>query len=115
MLLAVVGACAEGETELYNAAIFRQKECDRIAEMHKALKAMGASVEERPDGLLIRHSRLHGAHLDSRADHRMVMTLSLAGLVAGGQTHISDIECVKKTFHNFVEQMTMLGCEMQKD
>ncbi len=114
MLLAVVGACAEGTTELYDAAICRQKECDRIAEMHKALRAMGADVQERPDGLVIRGSRLHGAHLNSRADHRMVMTLSLAGMVASGQTHISDIECVKKTFPNFIEQMTLLGCEMQK-
>ena len=114
MLLAVVGACAEGETVLTNAEVCRYKECDRIAEMAKALKLMGAGVEERPDGLVIRRSKLRGARLDSRADHRMVMTLSLAGMVAGGQTCITQIECVKKTFPNYVEQMTGLGCEMQK-
>ena len=113
-LLAVVGACAEGETVLTNAAVCRRKECDRIAEMAKALKLMGADVEERPDGLAVRKSRLRAARLNSRADHRMVMTLSLAGIVAGGQTRISDIECVRKTFPNFVEQMSALGCDMQK-
>jgi 3-phosphoshikimate 1-carboxyvinyltransferase len=82
--------------------------------MHKALRAMGADVQEQPDGLILRKSRLHGARLDSRADHRMVMTLSLAGLAASGQTSISDIECVKKTFPSFVEQMSMLGCDMSK-
>lgn len=113
MLLAVVGACAEGETLLTNAEVCRHKECDRIAEMHKALTAMGADVQERPDGLLVRQSRLHGAWLNSRRDHRMVMTLSVAGLLAGGATTITDVECVKKTFPRFVQQMSALGCEME--
>lgn len=113
MLLAVVGAAAEGETVLTNAGMCRHKECDRISEMYKALKAMGADVTEREDGLVIRKSNLHGAHIDSRADHRMVMTMAVAGLLASGQTHISDIECVKKTFPAFVDQMMVLGCELQ--
>jgi 3-phosphoshikimate 1-carboxyvinyltransferase len=114
MLLAVVGACAEGETVLTNAEICRHKECDRIAEMARALRAMGADLEERPDGLVIRRSRLQAAHLDSKADHRMVMTLSLAAMVASGQTTISNVECVAKTFADFVEQMHSVGCEMGK-
>ncbi len=113
MLLAVVGALAEGETVLTNAEICRHKECDRITEMHKALTAMGADVEERPDGLVIRKSELCGAKLDSREDHRMVMTLAVAGLAASGQTIISDVECVKKTFPGFVGQMQGIGCDMQ--
>ena len=114
MLLAVVGACAEGETVLTNAEVCRHKECDRIAEMHKALTAMGVSVQERPDGLVIRKSALRGAELDSRADHRMVMTLAIAALVASGQTSITNIECVKKTFPDFVGQMQGIGCDMRK-
>ena len=113
-LLAVVGACAEGETVLTNAEVARHKECDRISEMYKALRAMGADVQERPDGLVIRHSRLRGANLDSRSDHRMVMTMAVAALAADGGTTISDIECVKKTFPTFIEQMQGLGCDMQK-
>ncbi len=113
-LLAVVGTQAEGQTLLRNAEIARHKECDRITEMHRALKAMGADVEQRPDGLLVRHSRLRGARLDSCADHRMVMTLTVAALAASGSTTISDIECVRKTFPGFVEQMSAIGCEMQR-
>ncbi len=115
MLLAVVGACAEGETVLYNAEVCRHKECDRISEMAKALKAMGADVTEQPDGLIVRRSRLHGAHLESRADHRMVMTLSVAALAAAGSTLITESECVRKTFPAFVEQMAGLGCDMQTE
>jgi 3-phosphoshikimate 1-carboxyvinyltransferase len=109
-----VGACAEGETRLYNAHVARHKECDRIAAMAKALKAMGADCEELPDGLVVRRSDLHSARLDSQGDHRMVMTLALAGMVASGRTIITDIECVKKTFPNFVSQMIDIGCDMQR-
>ena len=113
MLLAVIGARAEGETVLTNAEVCRHKECDRIAEMHKALTTMGVDVEERPDGLVIRHSALRGARIDSRRDHRMVMTLAVAGLVASGQTVITDIDCVKKTFPDFVSQMRRIEADMQ--
>ncbi len=114
MLLAVVGACAEGETVLTNAEICRHKECDRVTAMHQALSAMGADVEERPDGLVVRRSRLRGADLESHADHRMVMTLALAGLVARGRTRVRDVECVKKTFPNFVEQMAGIACDVER-
>jgi 3-phosphoshikimate 1-carboxyvinyltransferase len=112
MLLAVVGALAEGRTELVNAEVARHKECDRIAEMAKALRAMRVEVEERPDGLVIGHSRPHGTRLDSRSDHRMVMTLAVAALAADGPTVISNVECVKKTFPHFVTEMQSIGCEM---
>lgn len=114
MLLAVVGAMAEGETVLTNAEVCRHKECDRISQMHDALKAMGADVQERPDGLVIRKSTLRGASLDSQGDHRMVMTLAVAGLASDGQTLISDVECLKKTFPDFVGQMQAIRCDMQK-
>jgi 3-phosphoshikimate 1-carboxyvinyltransferase len=113
MLLAVVGTQAEGQTLLTNAEVARHKECDRISEMRKALAQMGAEVEERPDGLLVRQSRLRAAAIDSRADHRMVMTMAVAALVAHGQTSVSHIECVRKTFPDFVHQMQAIGCDMQ--
>ena len=114
MLLAVVGAYAEGETTLTNAEVARHKECDRITAMHDALKAMGCDLQERPDGLVIRRSRLKGAALDSQNDHRMVMTLAVAGLGAEGVTEIANIDCIRKTFPHFVEQMRHVGCDMQK-
>ncbi|MGB2819623.1 MAG: 3-phosphoshikimate 1-carboxyvinyltransferase [Phycisphaerae bacterium] len=113
MLLAVVGARAEGQTVLANAEVCRHKECDRIAEVRKALQQMGADVKERDDGLLIRGGALRSANLDSRCDHRMVMTLAVAGLLAEGTTTISGVECVKKTFPAFVAEMQAIGCDMR--
>jgi 3-phosphoshikimate 1-carboxyvinyltransferase len=114
MLLAVVGAYAEGETVLTNAEICRRKECDRITTMCNALETMGADVEQRPDGLVVRRSALRGANLDSKGDHRMVMTLTVAALGAEGFTCIADVDCVKKTFPHFAEQMSGIGCDMEK-
>lgn len=110
-LLAVVGTQAEGETVLTNAAICRQKECDRIRETAAALAAMGADVKECDDGLVVRQSALRGASLKSHADHRMVFTLAMAGLVAEGRTAISDIECIKKTFPHFVDAIAAIGAD----
>jgi 3-phosphoshikimate 1-carboxyvinyltransferase len=113
MLLAVMGAFAEGETTLTNAESARYKESDRISEMVRALRAMGAAVEEHPDGLTVRKSSPHGANLDSREDHRLVMTLAVAAMAARGVSTISRIECVKKTFPDFVAQMQGIGADMQ--
>ena len=113
MLLAVVGACADGETVLTNAEVCRYKECDRISAMHNALKLMGADVQERPDGLVIRKSQLHGAVIDSMADHRMVMTLAVAGMTSPTPTLIRGTECVKKTFPDFIHQMEGLGADFE--
>ncbi|MBN1553676.1 MAG: 3-phosphoshikimate 1-carboxyvinyltransferase [Phycisphaerae bacterium] len=114
-VLAVVGTVAEGETTLTNASICRGKECDRIKGMYECLTAMGADVEEREDGLVVRKSTLQGARLSSYQDHRMVMSMTVAALVAGGRTIIEDCDCVKKTFARFPEQMMSLGAEIRKE
>ena len=113
-LLAVVGTAAAGETRLTNAAICRQKECDRIKACVEALGAMGATIRETDDGLVIGKSSLRGAELDSSHDHRMVMTLAVAGLVAQGATTIHDCDCVRKTFPHFLDQMRSIGCDLRK-
>ena len=104
-ILALVGACAKGKTELYNAAICRKKECDRIKASAEMLEKMGAEVIQTADGLIIKNSELQGANLLSYDDHRMVMTSAVAGLVANGETKISNCECVAKTFSNFAQIM----------
>jgi 3-phosphoshikimate 1-carboxyvinyltransferase len=111
-LLAVVGCFAEGETKLVNAAIARHKECDRISQTARSLRAMGADLDERPDGLTIRRSPLAGCELDSQADHRMVMTLAVAAVAASSPSTIRRAECVSKTFAEFPEAMARLGAKV---
>jgi len=110
--MAVVGAFAEGETRLVNVPQARSKETDRIACMAKELSKMGADIEELPDGLVIRKSKLHAARVDGHWDHRIVMALSLAGMAVEGETVIDTAEAMNVTFPNFVELMRSLGGEL---
>jgi len=111
-ILAVIGCYAEGETKIINAGVAKQKECDRIRCIALELTKMGASIEENPDGLTVRKSTLYGADLFSYHDHRMVMSLAVAGLGARGETIINDVECVSKTYPTFLNDFQSLGAEI---
>ncbi len=111
--MAVVGCIAEGKTALRNVPQARMKETDRIAVMRGELSKMGAAIEELPDGLIIRKSRLKGTNVSGHDDHRVVMSLSVAGLVAEGITVIETAEAINITFPNFVDLMRSSGARMK--
>ena len=112
--MAVVGAVARGETRLVNVAQARLKETDRIAVTARELARMGADVQERPDGLVVKGSNLHGAEVHGYGDHRMVMALAVAGLAADGETVIDTAESVDVTFPDFVALMSQIGAGMSR-
>jgi len=68
----------------------------------RAVKKMGADITELEDGLVIRESRLKGCKLEGYGDHRVVMSLAIAGLNAEGETVIDTAEAVNVTFPDFV-------------
>lgn len=111
--MAVIGCLAEGETRLYNAAVARQKECDRLHSITKELKKMGADIEEFPDSLLIRRSQLKGAKLFSHHDHRLAMALTVAALSAKGESQIDGVACIKKTYPHFAHEFQRLGAAIE--
>ncbi len=111
--LAIVATQEEGETHLTNVAHARIKETDRIHSMAEGLRAMGADVEEKEDGLIIKKSTLHGAHIHGYDDHRTIMAFALAGMLADGETVIDTAEGISKTFPTFVELMRSLGANME--
>lgn len=113
-IMAVVGCFAEGETEIVNGAIAREKESDRISSIACELKKMGALIEERPDGLIIRQSRLRGAELNSYQDHRLALSLSVAALAARGSSIIYDVECVEKTYSRFCQDFQRAGAKIKQ-
>jgi 3-phosphoshikimate 1-carboxyvinyltransferase len=98
--LAVVALFAAGETAIRNVAHIRDKETDRISDLVRELRRLGGAVEERPDGLIIRPAPLHAARLQTYDDHRMAMSLALAGLRVDG-VEIEDPGCVAKTFPGY--------------
>ena len=107
--MAVAGCFAEGETRIVNVPQARLKETDRIAVMAAELKKMGADIEELSDGLVVRKSTLHGAAVDGHHDHRVIMALAVAGLLAEGKTEIAGAEAVSVTFPDFPKLIGACG------
>jgi len=110
--MAVAGCVAQGETRLLNVPQARAKETDRLAVMARELRKLGGQVEELPDGLILSGGRLRGAKTDGHGDHRVVMALAVAGLVAEGQTTVTTAEAVSVTFPTFVDLMRRAGAQM---
>ncbi|OGN56616.1 MAG: 3-phosphoshikimate 1-carboxyvinyltransferase [Chlamydiae bacterium RIFCSPHIGHO2_12_FULL_44_59] len=112
-ILAVIGCFAEGTTEIVNAKIARNKESDRIACIAKELKKMGANIEEKPDGLLIRKSRLQGVgDLEAHHDHRLAMALIVAAMNAEGESVIHGVRCIAKSYPSFFEDFVNIGAKI---
>ncbi len=99
--LAAAACFASGETHITNVPQARMKETDRIAVMTEELRKMGADITELPDGMIIRPSKLKGASVKGHGDHRVVMALSIAALMAEGETTIDTAEAVDITFPGF--------------
>lgn len=109
--IAVLGAVAEGRTIIKNAEHVRHKETDRLSAMAVELSKMGAKIEERPDGLVVDGGLLQGAKVSGHHDHRIVMALTVAGLVAG-DTIIDAAESVSVSYPGFFEEMARIGCSV---
>lgn len=107
--IAVAGCFAQGETRLVNVPQARLKETDRIQVMCRELKKMCACVEELPDGLVVRQSKLKGNCVSGHYDHRVVMALAIAGLNAEGQTIIDTAEAINVTFPGFADLIHSCG------
>ncbi len=112
--LAVLGTVAQGETRLVNVAQARIKETDRIKVMYEELSKMGADIEELPDGLIIRQSKLHGAEVNGHDDHRVVMSLTLAGMIADGVTTIDTVESAAVTYPTFADDFIAIGAKITR-
>jgi 3-phosphoshikimate 1-carboxyvinyltransferase len=102
--LAVVALFADGPTTIRGVAHIRHKETDRIGDLARELRKLGAEVEEFSDGLRITPRSLHAAALDTYRDHRMAMSFALAGLRLPG-VEIRDPGCVAKTYPRFFDDL----------
>ncbi len=112
-ILAVLGCKAKEKTVLYNIGASRLKETDRTRSIREELTKMGGRFEEGPDSLTIYPSNLKGAKIDGRHDHRIVMATAIAGLMAEGETEITDAEYCRVSFPNFYELMKSLGAKIE--
>lgn len=109
-ILCVLATQSEGVTEIRGAEELRVKESDRITAMAQALSMMSVEVKEYPDGIdIVGKTNLKGAHVMTYGDHRIAMSMVIAGLIAGGETVIDNCECVSISFPNFFELLNEIS------
>ena len=115
-ILMVAALRAEGETIVRDARELRVKETDRIAVMARELRRMGAEIEEREDGFRIAGAqKLTGADVNGHDDHRIAMSMAIAGLVASGESTVTDAACVGDSFPGFAETLLACGANLSKE
>jgi 3-phosphoshikimate 1-carboxyvinyltransferase len=108
-VLAVAACGAEGVSRITGAEELRVKETDRLAVMARQLGAMGARIEEHPDGLTITGiTPLRGAEVDSETDHRVAMSLAVASLIASGDGLLHRPEAAAVSYPGFWDDLTRL-------
>ena len=108
-VLAVAACCAEGPSRVTGAEELRVKETDRLAVMARQLGAMGAQIEEFPNGMTIQGGvMLHGAEVDSETDHRVAMSLAVAAQIASGVTTIARPEAAAVSYPGFWDDLERL-------
>ncbi|MCC7203081.1 MAG: 3-phosphoshikimate 1-carboxyvinyltransferase [Nitrospirae bacterium] len=109
-VICIAAAVADGGTIIRDAAELRVKESDRISVMAECLASMGVEVETFADGMRINGKRkLKGAVCNSHGDHRIAMSMAIAGLVAEGEVVIQDTDCIKTSFPRFEEMLHLLS------
>ncbi len=108
-ILAAIAPYTSDGIEIRDAAELRVKESDRIAAVAENLRAMGAEVEEFPDGFRIPGGqKLHGARINTFDDHRIAMAFAVAGLRAQSETEIDGAECASISFPGFFDLLESL-------
>ncbi len=113
-ILSIALSQSAGRSVVRDAAELRVKEVDRISVLAGELAKMGITMDETPDGFSIEGPiRLNGAEVDSHDDHRLGMTLAIAGLIADSPTTINEANCIADSFPGFVETMQALGAHME--
>jgi 3-phosphoshikimate 1-carboxyvinyltransferase len=114
-VIAVLGACAAGITEIRDAQELKVKESNRLSAIAGELSKMGVPIEELPDGLRIYGGKkLKGAVCESHHDHRIAMALAVAGLVAQGTTVIKNAEVINISFPGFANTLRDIGVELEE-
>lgn len=108
-IISVTAALISGETQIKNAGRLRLKECDRLAAVYDMLTAVGISVTQTNDGLIIIGGSPTGGKIDGCNDHRMVMSAAILGLFCSEPVNITDAQAVEKSYPNFFEDFNSLG------
>ncbi len=109
-VLAVAATQAKGRTIIRDARELRVKESDRIHALSGELRKLGSHITETEDGMIIEgSSALRGARVDACGDHRIAMSLAVAGMTASGDTNIAGAEAIAISYPQFMADLRSLA------
>lgn len=111
-VLFVAAAAASGKTEFSGIGELRVKESDRIAAMSEGLRNLGIQVDESTDGAVVHGGQFSGGTVQSHGDHRIAMSLALAGTVASDEVLVKDVAAVDTSFPGFCDCMASIGANI---
>lgn len=112
-VLFVAAAAAKGKTVFSGLGELRVKESDRIASMAAGLRALGIEVQETRDGAVVHGGQFSGGTVDSSGDHRVAMSLAVAGCIADGDVVVRDVAAVATSFPGFTQCMESIGVPIE--
>ena len=109
-VVSIVAAGAAGETRITGAARLRIKESDRLEAVRALLEALGGTVQELPDGLIIQGGKpLQGGTVSAFGDHRIAMSAAVAAILAQGPVTVTGAQAVEKSYPAFWADYECLG------
>jgi 3-phosphoshikimate 1-carboxyvinyltransferase len=109
---AVAAAFAQGVTVVRDAEELRYKESDRIQAICRQLRQLGAIVQETQDGFILHGGGLSGGLVQAEGDHRLAMSLAVAGLASRVGLTVQGAEIFRESFPGFLATLTSLGAEI---
>ena len=113
-VLFVSAAAAKGATSFSGIGELRVKESDRIAAMANGLRELGITVDESRDGAVVHGGRFSAGSVQSHGDHRIAMSLAIAGSIASGPVRIDDVAAVSTSFPGFCDTMSAIGLDVRE-
>jgi 3-phosphoshikimate 1-carboxyvinyltransferase len=113
-VLFVAAACADGVTRFSGIGELRVKESDRIGSMAAGLRELGIRVEESENGAVVHGGRFGGGTVQSFGDHRIAMSLAIAGTVAEAAVTVLDTDAVATSFPDFTTLFGSLGATIEE-
>jgi len=114
-VFSVAAAYAGGKTVVSQAQELRFKESDRIGVLSQELKKLGVDIHEFPDGFAVEGGRkIQGGSVCAHGDHRLAMSLAVAGLGAGSPIEVVGAELIAESFPSFVDVLCSLGAHVEE-
>jgi len=111
-ILAVLGCFAKGKTKIYNIAHLAHKESNRITTPAGELMKLGADISTTKNSITVRQSCLKSGYVSACNDHRIAMALVAAGLKIG-DVRISGVDCISKSYPDFLQDIKSLGARIK--